>query len=144
MSAHKKNVHLGISFPCLECDYVANRNQNLVLHVEGKHKNIQYQCNVCDKVFKSKSSLQGHSRSVHLNIDIPLSKVSCDICNDNRTFRSNKNLKIHKISVHSGERFTCDKCPSTFSAVGSLWTHNKVKHENRRFSCSFFYVPTMQ
>ena len=52
---------------------------------------------------------------------------------------------LHKISVHSGERFTCDKCPSTFSAVGSLWTHNKVKHENRRFSCSFFfYVPTMQ
>ena len=44
---------------------------------------------------------------------------------------------LHKISVHSGERFTCDKCPSTFSAVGSLWTHNKVKHENRRFSCSF-------
>ena len=47
---------------------------------------------------------------------------------------------LHKISVHSGERFTCDKCPSTFSAVGSLWTHNKVKHENRRFSC-FFLCP---
>merc|ERR1719319_14304 len=106
MSAHKKNVHLGITFPCIECDYVANRKEFLLNHVEGNHKNNQYPCNFCEKVYNQKRSLRMHKKCAHLNTEsktIP-STVNCDICNNGQTFKSKRNLKIHKIYVHSGER----------------------------------------
>uniref|UniRef100_A0A8D8JH88 Zinc finger protein 729 n=1 Tax=Culex pipiens TaxID=7175 RepID=A0A8D8JH88_CULPI len=106
---------------------IACRTQH---HLEGKSEDRQHACTICPAAFKKSSHLTQHTRS-HYGIK----SYRCEICN--KTFTTNRSLKIHRISHGSTvPDFRCDQCPASFNLQSSLRRHAAI-HENpdRSYSC---------
>ena len=119
---------------------------------------IGIKCNFCDADFDSFSDMTRHCREDHeedgfleccgrkydkrwllydhvLQHKYPDKHLVCDICN--KKFKYKRNLKVHKIAVHTtmDERpYPCDMCPKRFASVSILNTH-KAFHGEGRFAC---------
>lgn len=82
----------------------------------------KYVCKICGKEFNHSKGLWGH-RDVHK----PDEAQECVICN--KTFKSVKRLKQHRINKHFGT-FICDtcgqKCGSKHSLIEHIRTHTGV------------------
>ena len=66
LRTHKMSKHLGITFPCDQCSYVANSAGNLSLHKHNKHSDIRsYPCDRCSYLSKTLDNLKQHVEAVH-------------------------------------------------------------------------------
>ena len=77
-------------------------------------------CSTCDKKFVWKEALQNH-QATHSN-ERP---HACNICPDNRSYKTKYDLKQHMIR-HYKPKFSCGKCGKKFYTRG-----NMKQHENR-------------
>jgi len=55
------------------------------------------------------------------------SKYGCNLCE--KRFKNSTHLKRHEV-VHSGIKFSCTECPSTFSRKDKLTSHIRKKHSS--------------
>ena len=91
-----------------------------------------YTCEICGKSFQSNNSLKTHE-ATHKEVPSP-----CDICN--KVFKSIKHLKHHKNTVHTETTFTCNECPTKFSATSNWRRHIKAFQEKEFIDCSNFIL----
>jgi len=140
LQEHVKAVHLGIKFPCYQCDYVASCEKNLQMHIESKHDNIRYSCEQCQVTYVSKKYLRIHIDSVHKGIKHP-----CTTCGFEASTKAN--LRLHRVKEHDEpefneftgmpkprksyqktEKIQCDMCEYETSRAYNLKKHKIRKH----------------
>ena len=91
---HIESKHLGISFPCEQCGYLAQRMPILRDHIASVHeKSFKFKCKKCEKSFNSYNALQIHEKSIHQGITYP-----CTLCRS--VFTRPCNLYKHKKKYH--------------------------------------------
>merc|ERR1712189_160174 len=92
---------MGIIFPCLQCDHIANSKKSLKSHTKAEHEGIRFQCKECDYVGKKSDNLKEHMQAKHEGI-----KYSCQKCD----YKANtpRMLRRHNESQHVNEQ-SCEK-----------------------------------
>ena len=55
------------------------------------------------------------------------SKYGCNLCE--KRFKNSTHLKRHEV-IHSGIKFSCTQCPSSFSRKDKLTSHIRKKHSS--------------
>ena len=73
----KSKHHENISYPCNQCEYVANEKFSLKRHKISKHDGVGYPCDLCDYAASRPSNLKKHKESSHSTIYV--SNVHTDI-----------------------------------------------------------------
>ena len=90
MIQHKRAIHEGVKFSCLECEYQATQKGDLTRHTQSVHeRNQKYQCFFCDYQSARKDQLTNHQKSVHEGI-----RYECENCDYRATTKAN--LTQHK------------------------------------------------
>lgn len=161
--AHQK-IHSSLKqYRCIqgECMAFYETVEGLMLHVTSNHVKAIYTCHICNATFNLLEEIaihhQGHShRGKEKATDIKLFKCSqCDarfrksenltvhmltenhnkMCiHCNKTFASDKRLRLH-LQIHRKLKpFQCTICNSSFHMKKYLSTH-MLKHGNRQFQC---------
>ena len=62
---HIDSVHLGIRYPCQQCDYMFKKKDDLKRHVQTIHEGIRYPCDKCDFIATQRGHLYKHIRAKH-------------------------------------------------------------------------------
>jgi hypothetical protein len=79
LKTHIDNIHLGVKFDCLECDFKATQKGNLIQHVNSVHRGIRkFKCGQCESSFTTSSHLATHVQSVHNKIRFVCTVEGCD------------------------------------------------------------------
>eukprot|EP00794_Sanderia_malayensis_P006039 gene6039-6741_t len=116
-------------FKCKVCSEGFYTEEKLNKHTEKETHS--YPCEHCGKVLVSKASLQRHKvvhgEKTHI----------CDVCN--RAFKTARDMKNHKLGVHSEEKnFVCESCGKGFARREKLKRHSLIHSPNRPvFTCPF-------
>ena len=55
-------MHVGIKYPCEQCDFQANQKASLTRHRQSVHMGRKYTCQECGKQFNVKISLTKHEK----------------------------------------------------------------------------------
>jgi len=124
-----KETHLK-RYPCDQCDYIANKKNNLTVHRDSVHKGVSYSCDQCDYNAPIKANFKLHMELIHGKV-----YHSCNQCHYKAACK--KNLNVHVKSVHQKISVTCGKCDKQFSTKASLWLHNSSLHMGIFFPCEF-------
>eukprot|EP00795_Rhopilema_esculentum_P002257 gene2257-17865_t len=143
------------SFPCSICklDFT---NKQLMLEHRAKHTKL-YKCKVCSEGFYTEEKLNRHNEKESHNYPceccgkVLVSKASlqrhkvvhgeknhvCDVCN--RAFKTARDMKNHKLGVHSEEKnFLCEHCGKAFARREKLKRHSLIHSPSRPvFTCPF-------
>ena len=124
---HRKQVHLGIRYPCQLCDHVTTQMSNLKKHMEAKHEGFKLKCPDCDYVGSS-STLLRHKKSVHNGI-----VFTCTLCD--YAAAESKSLQRHIENKHHGIKYPCDKCSYEAPSITELKSHVKCVHDGVKYKC---------
>ncbi|XP_013188876.1 zinc finger protein 83-like isoform X1 [Amyelois transitella] len=157
-------IHTSLKkFKCIqsECECFYDTVESLLNHISLSHKNPTYSCYICVKSFDSLENIAVHYQNHNtLKVDAVESKLykcsQCDatfkrpeklslhrlteshkkIClHCNKTFASDKRLRLH-LQIHRKlKSFKCDLCNSSFLMKKYLTSH-MLKHGDRQFTCS--------
>ena len=65
LKSHMKAIHLGIKYPCPDCDYKATAEKSLKMHIETIHNGVRYKCTICGLEYSSKQYLGKHMKLAH-------------------------------------------------------------------------------
>ena len=86
MASHNK-IHVQKVFKCVQCDYVANSERNLKIHVKITMNHCisleetpienKVKCTKCNKYFKDKNTMQRHTSTEHIEQQ---QKIQCNLC----------------------------------------------------------------
>lgn len=114
-------------FKCETCGKAAKNRLALLDHI--RHHNRIMICDMCDRTFSRKKHLTNHMQTHHMNV-----KFSCNLCS--AEFPSQDKLSTHKRLIHN-KKYKCDKCEAVFAHQGTLAEHFSIKHEGKRFNCSY-------
>ena len=117
-----------------------------------------YVCSICDKKFARKDTLQRH-QATHSDER----KFKCDICPDDRSFKTKdeltKHMKYHyepsyqcevcqksfyfkkclniHMRTHTGEKpYVCSTCGKRFSLKGNLKSHQTTHSDEKKIKCN--------
>ena len=120
------NKHLGIAFPCEQCNFKTHSKSSLNLHKKFHHEEREwFLCDLCE--YKgTKKGLRVHKESKHGGKTFP-----CDICDYSST--TMKNLKKHIRYQHISGVFKCKKCEYSCSLKGKLENHTRRSHSDPLF-----------
>ena len=88
---------------------------------EGRSKRVK--CDECDFETDNKKKLVGHKKVKHVRGEYPCLVEGC-----NRWFKNKTDLDHHKGQMHC-QKFSCSKCPLTFSKKEGLEHHTRVDHK---------------
>ena len=158
---HLENVHKPNEekqkyriFKCDQCDKSYKNKTSLDNHVKVKHENVTLKCDICDIEMKNTSAYYNHLRENHpnkirsyiktkkswaacgINV-VKVVKTDCDICH--KSFKTERALKHHVDSWHTkskSDRYQCDHCEISFTAMSSLNKHKESKHLGVRYNCA--------
>ena len=81
-----------------------------------------YICSICGKRFARKFSLKNH-----LTTHSDERKIKCDICPDERYFKTKSQLSNHLV-YHYEQKHSCAHCDKKFYTFSCLKAHEKRKH----------------
>lgn len=162
--AHLKN-HLSLKkYKCIqgECLEFFETVDSLLHHVSIEHERPVYICHLCSSTFNSLEDIAAHLQSDNDGCKDSQNKLKvykcsqCDarfrksekltlhlltenhnkICiHCNKTFASDKRLRLHLQIHRTLKPFQCNICNSSFHMKKYLSTH-MLKHGNRQFKCS--------
>lgn len=74
--------------------------------------------------------MQEHFVNVHMNI---YKSLPCSECKE--TFKSHRDLLVHKRQNHDAELLKCDQCDTKYISVAGLRNHKKHAYTNNRYIC---------
>lgn len=119
-------------FSCDKCGKGYLLESRLKRH-QASHKT--HTCEVCSMAFEKWSLFVAHKQKEHANVE-----MKCDVCD--KIFNSRRCLKEHrKIHVNINERneipCTFEGCQKFFLRRNNMLAHFKLKHENRKFVCTY-------
>ena len=128
--AHNKSKHVGVKYPCDQCDYKATRKHSLLTHIKSIHKGVKYPCDQCDYKATYKNHLLKHIKSRHEGV-----KYNCDQCDYKATFKHN--LLSH-FKSYSTSLYIC-----SFTKICQIWS-KVLFFTNYSFwaTCGFFLLKT--
>ena len=130
---HIENAHQ--EQKCDQCDYKTSiGNYHLKLHKRNVHENKEennstsYTCNQddCEKTFITKVLLNRHVNGAHRILS------TCHFCQ-----KQVKQLDEHIRTIHSENKYQCDKCAKAFKVMAKLVQHEKVEHQGFRYFCRY-------
>jgi len=142
LRGHVRDVHGNSGHSvCDQCKNTFENKNSLKSHIREVHRNDWISCNACGKIYKSKSTLEKHSQtscpgSKRENGCMKnLIKEENGLCN--QCLKSFKNLKAHKLSVHSTKDilYPCKHCNKEFVTNGRRDLHINTVHEVNQVSC---------
>jgi len=128
LKSHKESKHIGIRYLCDKCEYSATTTSHLIRHKQSPHEGKRYFCDQCEYSASDLGNLNQHRKSKHDGVI-----YSCDQCEYSATTASG--LYKHKKSKHDGVRYPCDTCEYTATALSNLKAHTESKHEGLRYPC---------
>jgi len=122
LKQHRKVVkHIGMRYPCDQCEYIATSVSHTKSHKEAKHEGIRYPCELCEFTTTRPGDLKRHKESKHEGKRHPC--FQCDyIATELRS------LKSHIKAIHEGIKFHCDQCVYAARNAGHLKRHKLAKH----------------
>ena len=133
LRAHKANKNK--KHKCEECGSAFGMSGAFKRHILTHLNEKPFPCEICPKQFTQEASLVKHrgkyqSDEEHRYVEVKkleAKRIPCDDCD--LMFSSDKTMKLHKESVHSGIRpFQCDQCNKSYPLQGGLNQHNKKYH----------------
>jgi len=65
LKAHRNAKHLGVKYPCDQCNYKASYSNHLRQHKRVKHEGVNFPCELCLFSTSQKSKLKLHMREKH-------------------------------------------------------------------------------
>ena len=74
MKKHVENIHEGVRYPCLQCEYASTTSGHLKRHVKSKHEGVRYPCSQCAHAATTASNLKTHVKSKHEEVQYPCPK----------------------------------------------------------------------
>ena len=123
---HHFSVHSGMRFSCQECGQYLKNELTLRQHRTKLHDHREensFTCEDCGTNIIGKNNFQRHINAVHKNIR----PFPCEFEGCNQIFKTKAHLDVHA-TIHTGKRFSCPQCSSTFSHRSALSVHIKDKH----------------
>ena len=127
---HQKDVHMKISNTCGYCN---KQVKHLKCHIEDMHENPRsYKCPFCDYRSNKSSGLKTHVRRMHDNSVV---KHTCPIC-----FKKCLDIEKHVTNVHEkpepkDRNVKCDQCDFTATSRSNLWSHVGYAHKIVTWIC---------
>ena len=106
---HIESKHLGIKYPCDQCDKIKNSIIALKNHIWKNHPVTLFTCEYCEYSAGRKGEIRRHTDTVHLNIK----NHECKICK--KKFQDLKNLDLHIQRLHEKKRVFCKICSKFYS-----------------------------
>ena len=168
LKCHIKYVHEKVKqYKCYLCEYASARNEDLKVHIFGLHEKIRpFKCDFCEKSFHFKHKLNIHMRAVHFgekdeckycrelfspthildhqkkciaNENYHDEKFKCDICDSDKTYASEKSLKVHQKQQHRKtiRPYPCNLCEKTFLTESLANRHIKDVHIEDPINCTY-------
>ena len=125
-------------FKCDVCGFAFGVLSGLKVHKLTHLEDKPFKCEICPKQFIQQANLIKHitlyasvSDEDHREVEerkLDKKQFPCEICG--MRLSRKKNVRLHKISVHSDSKpFCCHQCNKYFPSVGSLNSHNKMYHQ---------------
>ena len=62
---HVKTIHVGVRYPCGQCDYNFTDKGNFRKHVKSIHEGVRFPCDQCNYNAAYKGHLKKHKKSRH-------------------------------------------------------------------------------
>ena len=131
LTKHNNAVHLGIKFPCDQCDYKATTPGSLRTHKRSLHEGQKVPCTQCEHKAFDIGSLSKHVKTVHLGEK----SHACDKCNFKASSNSNLKAHIHRSHTLLVKSFKCAECSFTTTYNVYLTKHMNAHKEGMPFSC---------
>ena len=102
-------------FECGQCDKKYQLSNNLERHRRRIHEGLVFKCQQCDQAFPTEAGLQNHIEAKHDK-------------NVEEDERSNQESPGNVL-------FNCPQCDKKFQHMNSVYRHQRIIHENRKFPC---------
>ena len=129
-------ITLKIEFPCKECIFVGNCEDELRWHMTTVHEYPDTLCNIpytsdscldCGKLFDTKGEIMTHRKESHPNLIKPCTYFIEGKCSfeDSVCWYSHKSIKSAVI-----QEFKCRFCGENFKRKEEFMKHRKIEHEN--------------
>ena len=104
-------------------------------HIEMAHlKTKIYKCNHCEETFDTKRKLNNHRNNVHHTKNPKNKKFVCDTCGHSTHI---KECFRRHLETHNEKSIICDQCAQTFKSQHNLKLHKLNKHSEKLFKCNF-------
>ena len=122
------------------CTFTTNRDKHLRNHIAGNHEQKKVLSTSCSFQTSSKFRLTLHNRRKHTSEeDYP--KCPWPDCTFSKW--NKKQVNLHYVKVHTGNRFQCKICPNTFSEKHNMQAHivkvhNDLVVKTDQYSCRSF------
>lgn len=133
LTKHMNAVHLGVTYPCAQCDKTFSRIFAMKRHVQIVHdKDRAHKCVTCEAAFTHKYGLVYHEQTMHLGIKA----FACPHCEV--SYCSDNGLNVHIRTVHHQSRpHVCRLCSATFGLKHHLKKHMEYVHDIGKFKCDY-------
>lgn len=132
----KSYIKTGGAYMCIECCKTLSEVTSIRRHIRKKHPQLASRCNwrqyyekvdgkfrccKCDVIYSESSSVIQHVKVTHLGL-----RLKCEFCPYEA--RRQRTIEYHRLAVHEGVVFDCDKCEYTTAWKPNMAQHVKVKH----------------
>ena len=116
LTRHKESKHVDVKYSCDQCDYTANRKDNLNRH-KKKHRRIDAEADQADQTEQADQA--------DPDLSPEKEKTGGDVGGEQE--KTDGDVEAQKVK--------CPHCSGAFSSRASLQKHIKLKHSTSSFLC---------
>jgi len=127
---HIEASHLGITYPCDQCNMAFNQYSTLYSHKSVHSEDRPFVCQKCGTGFKKKKGLERHISTLHSTSTHP-----CKDCG--KVFKSEAYLSDHMRAHDEDRQFPCSFCTRKFVTRTKLRMHINTHTGERPYKCPY-------